>query len=970
MHSKLKFAFVATSMLAMAALPSLSFAAEPLKRDGVWAQDYAGRPADPAVRFGRLANGMRFAILKNATPAKQVSLRLRIGSGSLSERDNQQGLAHFLEHMAFKGSKHVPAGDMVQILQRKGLSFGADTNAETDQEQTVYKFNLPQNDEDSLDTGLMLLREIASELTLSQAAMDPERGVVLSEERFRDSPAFRSFVSQLGFQLQGQLAPRRIPIGKTAVLQNAPVSLIRQYYENEYRPDNATVIAIGDFDIDKMEAKIRARFSDWTPKGAELKRPDFGHVVKRGPDASVFTEAGAPQSLSLTWASPYDAAADTVSRERRDTLELLALAVLNRRLERLAQASDAPFVGAGAARDNTVKSANLTQIGVLPKAGGWQPALNAVIAEQRRLVEFGVRPDELAREIAQLRTGFVNSAEGAATRQTAKLADDLVHEVDEDDVFTSPGQDLAEFDAEVRGLTAAQVSAVTKTLFSGSGPLVFVSSPNAITGGGDAVKVALASAEAQPITQGVMEAAKTWPYANFGPPGKVVSRKEIADLGITDVTFANGVRLLIKPTTFAKDDVQVAVRVGEGRLGVPASLTRSLWTVSPFAPVFMLGGTKELTFEEIQQLLTSKVASVQLSLDDNTYLLTGVTRPQDMDTELQLLTAYTVRPGFRSQAFDRLKGALTTQIPQLDASALGVFQRDAGVLLHGGDRRWALLPTSDILASSTPEDVPALLAGALAEGAIEVNVVGDITADHAIDAVAKAYGALAPRHLGDAAPSQASGVAFPSPAAQPVVETHKGRADQAFALVAWPTRDFYANVREQRVLGVLSEVLKNRLTDRLRVALGATYSPVADTDSSEVFKGYGYLDAYVETPVDKLDSFYSEVEKIIAELRDQPPSQDELARAKSPRIEQRIKLQQTNLYWLSALSRAAADARELDAVRSAVTDVQGVTGEDVRTAAQRYLKEGQEFRFVVRAKVNDAGMLPLSSEVQLPPGSH
>jgi zinc protease len=504
----------------------------------------------------------------------------------------------------------------------------------------------------------------------------------------------------------------------------------------------------------------------------------------------------------------------------------------------------------------------------------------------------------------------------------------------------------------VKGLTAVEVSQVAKSLFGGSGPLVFVSGPTPIAGGAEAVKTALAAAEAQPVSQGVAEAIRAWPYADFGTPGRVTSRREIADLGITEVNFANGVRLLIKPTSFAKDDVQVAVRVGQGRLAIPQSLTRSLWTVSPFAPVFTLGGTKELTFEEIQRLINGKLASVQLSLDDDTYLLTGVTRPQDLDTELELLTAYTARPGFRPQAFDRLKGALTTQIPQLDASALGVFQRDAGTLLHGGDRRWALLPTSEVLASSSPDDVLALLSGALAEGTIEVNVVGDITPERAIEAVAKTYGTLASRRAGVAAGGVSTRVVFPQPATQPVVETHKGRADQAFALVAWPTSDFYADVREQRVLGVLSEVLKNRLTDRLRVTLGATYSPGGDTDSSEVFKGYGYIDAYVETPVDKLDSFYAEVGNIVRELRDAPPSTDELARAKAPRVEQRIKLKQTNLYWLSALSRIAADQRELGAVRNVVADIQGVTSQDIQTAAQRYLVDGRAFRFVVRAKPN------------------
>ena len=155
----------------------------------VWPQTVSDIPAEADIRFGVLANGMRYAILRNATPPGQTSLRLRIAAGSLQERDDQRGLAHFLEHMAFKGSTHVPAGEMLKILERKGVAFGPDSNAFTQFDQTFFKLDLPESDDDRVDTGLMLLREVASELILDQEAMDGERGVVLAEERLRDTPA-------------------------------------------------------------------------------------------------------------------------------------------------------------------------------------------------------------------------------------------------------------------------------------------------------------------------------------------------------------------------------------------------------------------------------------------------------------------------------------------------------------------------------------------------------------------------------------------------------------------------------------------------------------------------------------------------------------------------------------------------------------------------------------------------------------
>ena len=181
-------ATLAVALCVGAARAAPALAAPPAN---VWPQTYAADlPPDPAMRFGTLPNGMRYVIMKNATPGGQASFRLRFAAGSMDESDAEQGLAHLLEHMAFDGSTHVANGEMIKILERHGLAFGADTNASTSWEETVYKLDLPKADDDTLDTSLMLLREVASELTLSQPAIDKERGVVLSEERLRDTPGY------------------------------------------------------------------------------------------------------------------------------------------------------------------------------------------------------------------------------------------------------------------------------------------------------------------------------------------------------------------------------------------------------------------------------------------------------------------------------------------------------------------------------------------------------------------------------------------------------------------------------------------------------------------------------------------------------------------------------------------------------------------------------------------------------------
>ncbi|WP_174278492.1 M16 family metallopeptidase, partial [Sphingomonas bacterium] len=459
----------------------------PQKRPGVWAQSYSGRKADPAIRFGTLPNGMRYAVMHNATPPGQMSLRLYIGSGSIAEEDDQQGLAHFLEHMAFRGSTHVPDGEMMRVLQRHGLAFGADTNASTGQTATTYQFDFPRSDADSIDTGLGFFREIASELTLSQTSMDSERGVILSEERLRDSPGYHAVKAQLGFDLEGQRAPTRWPIGLVDVIKTAQAPRLRAYYEAHYRPDNAVVVAIGDFDADQMEARIRTRFADWRPKTPAGPPIDYGAVKARTEQVRAFAEAGAPERTLVTWARAYDARADTDTREREDFVRLVAITMLNQRYTDLSRRPDPPFLGASFGQGNVLKSANLTNLGLNAAPEKRLAALKVVVDEQRRAMRFGFTRAELDRALTTLLAEFASAAAGNDTRKTTDIVDNLLDNIDEDEVATSPVQDEAQVRAWARTVTPDEAQAALGRAFAGSGPLVFVAAQQAPAGGEAAV---------------------------------------------------------------------------------------------------------------------------------------------------------------------------------------------------------------------------------------------------------------------------------------------------------------------------------------------------------------------------------------------------------------------------------------------------------------------------------------------------
>lgn len=934
--------------LAVTAAPAT--AQVPTKRPGVWAQSYSGRKADPAIRFGQLANGMRYAVMHNATPANQMSLRLYIGSGSMAESDDQQGLAHFLEHLAFRGSTHVPDGEMMRVLQRHGLAFGADTNASTGQTATIYQFDFPRADQDSIDTGLGFFREIASELTLSQTSMDGERGVILSEERLRDSPAYHAIKAQYGFELEGQLAPSRWPIGKVDIIRTAQAPTVRAYYEAHYRPDNAVVVAVGDFDAAAMERQIRTRFAGWTPKTPVSPPLDLGAVRRRDEQVRAFAEPGSPEHTTVTWARPYDDRAETDARAHADFTRLVAITMLNQRFADIARRPDPPFLAASFAQDNVLKSANLTNLSLRAAPDRRLAALKVLTDEQRRALAFGFGQAELDRALAELSAFLQNAAAGADTRKSTDIVNNILSNIDDDGVVTSPVQDYADAQAWSRTITLADVNAALRAAFAGSGPLVFVAAQQAPVGGEAAIRTAYDAALADKVAAGSVAAAVAWPYASFGKPGVVVDRKDVAALGVTEVRFANGVRLTVKPTPFAKDEVQVAVAFGRGRLGLPLDRARSFWAVNGTTPVFVEGGTGKLSATAIQQALVGRSVSAALTIQDDAFLLRGRTRPADLATQMQLLAAHVADPGFRPEAFERMRPLIGQALAQYASTPLGVLQREAGTILHGGDRRWSVVPDPAALADSRPDDVRAMLAPALA-GPLDVTIVGAVDVDAAIARTAETFGTLPARGLAGPASDE---IRFPGGSATPLVFTDAGRPDQAAAVAAWGGPGYFGNEKDARALAVAAEILQTRVTDRLRTAEGTTYSPTVQAASSETLNGFGFLLGLVEVPPAKIATFHTELAEMIDDLSRHPVTADELARAKEPLVQSRRRNQQDNGYWTTALAEVQRDPRRLDAAASYVTGIEAVEAADIQRVVGSYLLPSRSIRVEIKASADAA----------------
>lgn len=905
-------------------------------------------PFDSNIIFGVLPNGMKYALLKNTTPKDSVVLRMRFDVGSFAEADDQRGLAHFLEHMAFNGSTHVPEGEMVKLLERKGLAFGADTNASTGFDQTVYQLDLPNASDDLVDTGLMLMRETASELTIDPGAVDRERGIILSERRARDTYQLRSLIDQLDFQMQGMKVASRIPVGTEEVIRTAPAARIRDLYDRYYRPERATLVMVGDFDPAAMEAKIKARFADWQGRGPAGANPDIGKPdYARAAASDDFVDPAIQDSVTITAFRPWVQEADTKAKRARKLAEDIGESIVGRRLAKIALEENSPILAGYFSDAEGWKVFDQVTIGAVAKEGAWKDALSLVEQEWRRAAAFGFTDAEVAEQVANRRTALKNAVAGVTTRRSDTMADVLVDAADGDFVVVRPETSQAMFEAVAPSLTADAITAAFRKRMEGfSPPLARVTSKKPLDGGTGAILAALKASEQVAVAAPAQTESAAFAYDDFGTPGKVVSDSRIDDLGIRRIRFANNVMLNIKKTDFQKERVYLSVRVDGGNL----LATRDDPTKVALAGSLTVGGLEAHSADELRTILAGKTVSPGFGASTDAFGGSALTSPEDFALQAKLMAAFVTHPGYRADGLALIRRFLPQQYAANDATPAAVLGRDAAGILANDDPRAQTPPLEKLLALDWNQLKPAI-ADSLAHGAIEIGVVGDIDEQAAIDAIAATFGALPERRAAFDPRADARVRQYATDRSERTL-IHKGPAEQAELRVYWPARDDSDLVEAMR-LNLLARVMQLMLTAELREKLGESYSPGAAASLSDEYPGYGHLFAASNVDFKDLATTRAAIFAIAKELRDKPVDADLLDRARKPLLEAMTKARRENSYWLPYVSEATSQEARLDRSRKSIAIVEAATPADLETLAQRYLTDDKAL--VIKAISDKAG---------------
>jgi len=918
---------VVTVMVALLALSRPSPAA-------TWPQDAGDLKPEAKAVFGALENGFRYVIFPSKAPMPgRASMRLYVNAGSLMEEEDQRGMAHFLEHMAFNGSKNFPAGTMVETFQRLGMGFGADTNAHTSFKETVYKLELPRVDEKMLAEGLELFRNDLDGMLLEKKEIDRERGVILSEKLARDSVETRIMEDGYNFSMPDSLLPKRMPIGLEDTIRKMPRERFVDFYEKWYAPKRAVLVIAGDVDVPLAESLIKKHFADAKPRRGDSPDPDLGKVTEgRGLIARLKSEMEAPATeISIETLSPASKDPDSIAKRRAKMVRNLADAVINQRFSEIAKKEGSPIMEGEAYNFEMFKFVRSSGVGVKCKPEQWKAALTMAEQELRRALEHGFTGAEFDEAKATLLKGVRLRAEGKDTRQNRALADSLVVSLASEQVYTDPADDLKRVESQLAGITAEESLAALRKAWDTKDIEIFIGGNLKLEDAEKAILAAFGESRKVPVAAPRQEEQAKFAYTNFGKPGRIVKRDEVKDLEITQVVFENGVRANLKKTDFEKNTVRLVVSFGGGKLTAPAGKAGLI----PYAQsVFQAGGLEKHGVDDLRRIFASKTVGMDFAVGDDAFLLGGRTTPSDLRDQLDLMCAYLVAPGYREEADRQFKKNLEAIYTQLEHTAEGVMQDQVVGFIHGGDPRFQF-PKREIMEQRSLADLKSWLASELSGGYIEIAVVGDMDVEKTLEGIAATFGALPKR--ADRKPDYTKEriVKFPSePKDKDIVFTSE--IPRAYALGYWPTADM-SDIRRARRLSLLGAILDDRLRLKIRQELGDSYSPASYHVPSDTYTGYGYITAMATLKPEQVAKVKPMFLDIAQAIVTDGITDDEFQRARAPMLEALAKQRRENDYWLKRVLRNCQEQpQRLEWARSLVDDVNSVTRDEIAALAKQY----------------------------------
>lgn len=952
----------------------------------VWPWETSGEIPDPAIRFGRLENGMRYAIKRNDKPENEVALRLRIDVGSNYEEDHQLGYAHFLEHMAFNGSANVPEGEFVKRMERLGAAFGRHVNASTSTDETLYTLDIPKAGDGRLELALDLFRETADRLSLAQDAIDREKGIVSSELITRSSPLRDRYLERNKLLYPRVRDTNRDPIGTDQSIKGVTTQSLRTFYQRWYRPDRAILVIVGGIDVDATEALIKERFASWRPALDEPNPPKSSEGQWEENRLAVYIDRSntSPEEFIIQGERPDERLFEPGSREEssiRASAQTLAFNILNQRLARAATRGDPPpylsgsYGGPFAGPSNTRGMGWRAQFDFVPRNRDWQQGMKAIALEMRQVLRDGFSKEERDRAVSDYTRERPSSGFDDFFDNSAMKADNILRALTYNYTPTAkqdPAKWRADLSRQVEQITVERLNEEVRFYWQGVQPRFLITSQDPSVTEASVLAVWREMLVAPIPPRQVIKPIRFEPL-KLGPASRLAGRWREPGLDADFVKFENGVTLVVKPNPTKVTDptkpmgpgqVIITVQLGAGWL---AFGDKDIIWASVAEVEWQQGGFANLKVSDLSEAFKdSDLNPINTDLEPVRTRLTSSAFPADLNSALDVMLAKLMAPRLgtdRIQLYaDRLKqGLLGRQQSAQDA----LRQKRASLYQTGSPIFTAQTPEemlNAILKTNVPE-ANERLRTILTHAPISIIIVGDMDLDTAIKAVGSRFGALPKRRGLDSGIEIGRNWRLRDGGGPVQVFQHSGDDDQALVHVAWQIPNI-SKGPDTYALDLLTAIFQIRANDVIREAYGQTYSPNVQTSNLPGYEDNVVLTVTAIVQPKDVEDVEARIKTIAMDLAKHGPTEDEVSRARAPMLEDEPEGCKINECWekrvSDALALRAIGEREAHPWRDRadyLPALRSLKREELQAMAHRYLVENRLIRVHILpgAKVGDAG---------------
>jgi zinc protease len=898
-------------------------------------------PLDPAVRTGKLPNGFTYYIRHNEEPKNRVVLYLANKVGSVLESEDQQGLAHFMEHMSFNGTKHFPKNELVDYLQKSGVRFGADLNAYTSFDETIYQLPLPSDKPDILASGMEIMRDWAQEALLDPTEIDKERGVVLEEKRLGKGAAERMQRQYLPVILNHSRYAERMPIGLDTILNNFKPEAIRRFYHDWYRPDLQALIVVGDVNVDQMEKIIKAKFSDLKNPKNERPRTKYSIPLTGADHFIALTDPEQTQTVLDVMIKQPELPIHTAAQYRLAMIRSLYNAMMSERYNELTRQADPPFLYGGAGVGGFMGGLDNFDASVVAKPGELERGFKAVWREAQRAKRFGFTATELQRAKASQ----LSNMESLLKEKNKTNSDDYVKEYLQYFLHgtASPGityeyqmvkQDMAD-------INLSEVNEIAKNELKTTNRDILVMAPEkekASVPDETLVLHWMNQVEAEPIVA-YRDNVSTLPLLSAEPAGgTIISETKDNVLGTTQLTLSNGVKVLLKPTTYKDDEIKFT---GFSYGGTSLYSDADYQSASNAGMIASFGvGNYDPT--QLDKYLTGKQVGVSPYIGERTQGINGTVEPKDLETALQLVYAYYTEPRKDPALFQGMIEQSKAGLANRGSDPRSVFHDTISAIIGNYSIR-RTGPSVEKIDQINLDRAYSIYKERFADASgLNFTFVGNFDPDNIKMLLAKYLGALPSTHSGE----EPRDLHINIPEGRITKNVYKGSEPKSTVELIFSGKFDY-NQQNDIAMDALKECLDIRLLERLREDESGVYSPGVYVGTNKKPDGRYEMIIYFGCGPQNVDKLIASTLDEINKLRTEGPPQVNIDKWRAETQRSRETSLKTNDFWLGYLNGQLMNDDDLHEINNYDADIQKVTPEMLKSAANKYLSGDNYIRTVL-----------------------